>query len=627
MPWITVICSMIGAACLTVGSIHLFAWLRSHDARTHLLFSSSALSAAVVVAFDVALMHAQTPAQYATTLRWMHVPLAMGLVSVTLFARQYLGAGRDWLMWSAFGARAITLVVNFVVPVNLNFREITRIDFVPILGEPLAVPVAKTHGWMLVGNAGIALFLAYLLDASVTAWRQGRRREALLVGAVLAPTILAVLIRAMLFVWGGPALPTPYLVTLAPLGVLLVMSFMLSDDVLRTAQLARELGESRERMSLAATAGHLGFWEWDVVRDEIWATGDARAPLDAHESRRFNLQRFLDTLHPDDREPTRRLIWHALDGGHEYEAEYRVLAASGDVRRIAARGRVALDARNTPVHVRGVAIDVTDRRNAEQSLREAQAELDRVSRLTAMGEFAAALAHEILQPLTTIVVNAEICLRSLPDTGDLHDVRTELRGVIEAGRRAAQVIQRNRELFRNRTVRTIPLHINSVIEEARTLAARRLTDSGVAVGVTLAGDLPIVSGDRIELQQVLLNLIANAIDATESRPAPQIRIRSSEDADGVRVEVADNGIGLDQVDVDRMFSLSYTTKPTGTGVGLSVSRAIVVAHGGRIWAEANRDGGATFYFTLPQRLPRAGSPAIALASERPDVTRDGAIPR
>ena len=104
-------------------------------------------------------------------------------------------------------------------------------------------------------------------------------------------------------------------------------------------------------------------------------------------------------------------------------------------------------------------------------------------------------------------------------------------------------------------------------------------------------------------------------------------IRSSEDADGVRVEVADNGIGLDQVDVDRMFSLSYTTKPSGTGVGLSVSRAIIGAHGGRIWAEANQDGGATFYFTLPQGVPRAGSPAIGLASWRPDATRDGAVPR
>jgi signal transduction histidine kinase len=288
---------------------------------------------------------------------------------------------------------------------------------------------------------------------------------------------------------------------------------------------------------------------------------------------------------------------------------------------------VELDARNAPVHVRGVAVDVTDRRNAEQSLREAHAELDRVSRLTAMGEFAAALAHELLQPLTTIVVNAEICLRLLPQTADLHDIRTELRGVIEAGRRAADVIQRNRELFRNKTVRTIPLDINSVIEEARTLAARRLTDSGVTVDVSLAGDLPTVSGDRVELQQVLLNLIANAIDATESRPAPQIRIASNEEADGVRVQVADNGIGLDQVDIDRIFSLSYTTKPSGTGVGLSVSRAIVAAHGGRIWAESNRDGGATFCFTLPRCVPRAESAAIGLPSYRADRTRDDVVRR
>jgi signal transduction histidine kinase len=491
MSWVTIICAMIAASCLTVASVHLLVWIRSRDAWTNLLLSDCALSAAVIVACDVALMHARTPTEFATVLRWTHIPLAWGLASVVLFARQYLEAGRDWLMWSVIGVRASALVINFVVPVNLNFREISAIQTVSILGEPVTVPVGVTNDWMLVGNAGVVLFLVFLVDASITAWRQGRRPQALLIGGILAPATFAALIRAMEFVFGGP-LRSPYLISLVPLGFLVVVSFALSGDLLRAAVLARELRESGERMSVA------------------------------------------------------------------------------------------------------------------------QAELDRVSRLTAMGEFAAALAHEILQPITAIGLNAKAALQSLPATGPgIDEARASLRNVIEAGQRAAQVTQRNRELFRNRTVRRSPVDINRVIEETRAFAARRLSDSGVTVSTTLAENLPELRGDRVELQQVLLNLIANAIDATESRPVRRIWIRSSPDADGVRVEVGDNGIGLDAVDTSRMFTLSYTTKPDGTGVGLSVSRAIVDAHGGRIWAEPNSEGGASFYFTLPLRGAAGDQPARA----------------
>ena len=162
--------------------------------------------------------------------------------------------------------------------------------------------------------------------------------------------------------------------------------------------------------------------------------------------------------------------------------------------------------------------------------------------------------------------------------------------MVEAGERAAEVTRRNRELFRYRTVRSAPVDINGVIEETRTLAVQTPVRQRRARRHRLAANLPPVRGDRVELQQVMLNLIANAIDATESRPAARIWIRSYEDADGIRVEVGDNGVGLGRVDTGRMFSLSYTTKPNGTGVGLSVSRAIVDAHGGRIWAEPNCRG-------------------------------------
>jgi signal transduction histidine kinase len=344
------------------------------------------------------------------------------------------------------------------------------------------VPLGLPNRWMLVGNASVALFLIFLIDASLTAWRHGRRRQAALISGILAPATLVALVRAIQFVWGAH-LTTPYVVSLAPLGFLVVMSYALSGDLLRGNTLARELRESGERMS------------------------------------------------------------------------------------------------------------------------QAQAELDRVSRLTAMGEFAAAMAHEILQPLTAIILQAKSCLQALPDDAPA-DLRDGLRSVVDAGERAVQVTRRNRELFRYNTVRSAQVDINRLIEETRTLAARRLSDSAVTVSTNLADNLPTVRGDRVELQQVLLNLIANAIDATEARTARRVWIRSSDDAGGgVRVEVGDNGVGLAGVDTRRMFSLSYTTKPSGTGVGLSVSRAIVDAHGGRIWGEQNSEGGATFYVTLPIETP------------------------
>jgi signal transduction histidine kinase len=499
MSWITILCAMIAASCLTVAAVHLFVWLRSRDAWMNLLLANCAVSAAAVVAFDVALMHAETPTQFAVMLRWLHVPLAWALISTMFFARAYLEAGRNWLLWLTVAMRLVVLALNFAVPVNLNFREITAIQSVTVLGESVTVPVGRPNPLMLLGNAGVVLLLAFLLDASITAWRKGRRTQALLMGAILGPAVFIALIRATQFVMGARELHSPYFISVVPLGFLLVVCIGLSGDLLRATTLARELKESHEQMILTQT------------------------------------------------------------------------------------------------------------------------ELERVSRLTAMGEFAAALAHEVLQPITAILLNAKAALASLPETGPgVEDVRAGLRGVIEAGQRATEITQRNRELFRHHRVRTAPLDINAVIEESRTLASRQLTESGVHVATSLAAHLPEVRGDRVELQQVLLNLIANAIDATNARPAARLWIRSSEGTDGVRVEVGDNGIGLARVDTGRMFSLSYTTKPHGTGVGLSVSRAIVDAHGGRIWAESNAEGGASFYFTLP--LGGAGAGELPQATVRSSAT-------
>ena len=320
---------------------------------------------------------------------------------------------------------------------------------------------------------------------------------------------------------------------------------------------------------------------------------------------------WMDSVHPDDRPGCLAASHAAFDAREPFRMEYRLRRFDGEYRWMLDTGVPRWEAYGMFAGYIGSCLDFTDRKQAEAALQETHAELSRVSRLTALGEFAASIAHEVRQPLTAIIMNARSCLHSISGASpDVDEVRAGMLDIVEAGQRAEEVIQRNRELFRSHSVQTTALDINRVIEETVVLAGRRLLDNHVTLVTTLGEDLPPINGDRIELQQVLLNLFANAIDAME-RVEPDVRrvqVSSSPIDHAVKISVTDNGVGLGDVDVERMFSLSYTTKVNGTGVGLSISRSIIEAHGGRLWAEPNPGPGATFCFTLPVRHAAVVSP-------------------
>ena len=312
---------------------------------------------------------------------------------------------------------------------------------------------------------------------------------------------------------------------------------------------------------------------------------------------------WAEGVHPDDLEACLASYVAAFDARVPFRLEYRLRRFDGEYRWLLDLGTPRYDSTGQFAGYIGCCFDITDRRQAEQALGEAHAEISRVSRLTALGEFAAALSHELRQPLTAITMNARSSLDQLETTPLDHEALKEaLDDVVGAAHRAAAVIQRNRELFRHQTVQTSALDINAVVREVLVLSATGLQEHHVPVATALADDLPAVRGDRIELLQVLLNLLANAIDAMErvERSERRITITTSRlDQGALVVAVKDCGIGLDAVDPQRIFTLSYTTKAAGTGVGLSISRSIIQAHGGRIWASQNPDRGATFSFSLP----------------------------
>jgi PAS domain S-box-containing protein len=326
-------------------------------------------------------------------------------------------------------------------------------------------------------------------------------------------------------------------------------------------------------------------------------------------------------LHPDDAAACLQISMTAINARKPFHFEYRFRRFDGEYRWILSTGVPRWESDGIFAGYIGSCVDITDRKQSEQAFDETHRELSRVSRLTALGEFAASIAHEVRQPLTAIILNARACLRGIRSaTPDLEDVKAGLLDIVAASQRAEQVIHRNRQLFRLHTVQTTLLDLNGVIREAVLLSGSRLTENEVTLDMRLAADLPVVNGDRIELQQVLLNLVANAIDAMESVEGGSRRLRISSalaDDQSVKVTVADNGVGLEDVDMRRLFTLSYTTKAAGTGVGLSISRSIVEAHGGQLWAEQNPERGATFCFSLPVPAPVTASSNIVASSSPP----------
>ena len=247
--------------------------------------------------------------------------------------------------------------------------------------------------------------------------------------------------------------------------------------------------------------------------------------------------------------------------------------------------------------------EINERRRAEEALQKAQAELAHVARVMTLGELTASISHEVNQPIAAVVTNGQVCLRLLAlETPRPDDVRATVERIVRDAHRASEVIQRIRALAKRTEPQMVSLDINDVIREATLLVQREVLSHGVSLRTELSSALPPVLGDRIQLQQVVINLLINGVEAMApitDRPR-EILIRSQQQEAGqVHVSVRDSGIGIDSETAERLFSAFFTTKPSGMGMGLSISRSIIRAHGGRLWVSPNPDHGAAFQFTVP----------------------------
>ena len=381
-------------------------------------------------------------------------------------------------------------------------------------------------------------------------------------------------------------------------------------------RIEERLRESEASLAQAQYLSRTGSFSWKVAKDEIAWSEQLYRIFNFEAGTPVTIARINSRVHPDDLVPMVERVARARASGGVFEYEHRLLMPDGHVKYLIAIAQGKLNAEGELEYM-GAVQDITQRRLSEEALANARSELANLARATSLGVLTASIAHEVNQPLSGIVTNASTCLRML-DTNppNLEGARETARRTIRDGHRASDVVTRLRTLYSREEPTLERMDLNEAAREVTALTSAEIQKNGLTLRQEFADDLPPAVGDRIQLQQVILNLLRNAADAmstVDDRPR-ELLVRTQRDqGNQVRLSIRDSGVGFAPQDAGKIFEAFYTTKADGMGIGLSVSRSIIEAHQGRLWATPNDGPGSTFSFAIPCAL-EASADAGALVN-------------
>ena len=390
-------------------------------------------------------------------------------------------------------------------------------------------------------------------------------------------------------------------------------------DITEQELLTQELERRQAHLSEAQKLTHTGSWAWRLADGKtegstehlseewyrIYGFDPAEGPPTWEE--------YLERVHPEDRLKWKGIVERAIVEKADYEQEFRILLPNGKVKWIRTVGHPVLSNTSDLEQFVGSSTDITELKSAEQErekLRQLEADLAHINRVSTLGEMAASLAHEIKQPIAAAITSANSCIEWLAhEPPNLDRARVAAAKIDKYGNRAAEIIDRIRSFYRKSAPQRELVDVNGVIQEMLTLLKGEATRSSIATRTDLSDELPRIMVDRVQLQQVFMNLMLNGIEAMEDSGG-ELTVKSELQDSQLQFSVGDTGVGLPMENVDQIFSAFFTTKPQGSGMGLAISRSIVESHGGRLWATANDGRGATFHFTVPIQMTEA-SPLVA----------------
>lgn len=380
---------MASAVSLSLGVIHGMVWLSQRKIRAELWFAVAAGCMSTYPFFDMAMMRAGTGEAYGEAARWALLPIALMTAAILMLVHAHMGTGRRWLLILALLSRLVAIVVNMVCPYGLFFDSIEGVKTVMLFGEAVSLPVGVPGRWMWVEHLGAVIWMGYVADASWRLWQKGDpegRRRVVMIGGGILLILIPGLVQASLVV--NQVITVPVMVTPFFTVLILAMGFELSRDVLRAAQLSHSLSESEKRLGLAATAAQLALWEWDLHTNLIWVSNEGRRIYGVEPDEKIDFPRFVSTLHPEDRDMVASEVDKTMSGTGLFSAEYRVVLPDGKEKWIAATGRVERDEKGSPLLLRGVSIDITERKRSEQELMQKRQDLTHLSRVSMLGELA-----------------------------------------------------------------------------------------------------------------------------------------------------------------------------------------------------------------------------------------------
>jgi C4-dicarboxylate-specific signal transduction histidine kinase len=429
-------------------------------------------------------------------------------------------------------------------------------------------------------------------------------------------TSLSSLVCALMAIWGavsgkGPFVASSPLENALSMQLFLIVShisLMLLAAVMAESNHSARLARTNERqLELALAAARLVSWEWHIGTDRTRGSRAVWDMLGIPEPSGPTSERYLECVHPDDRHIVRAAIADGI-AGIPFDVEYRIVHPDGTIHWLLTRGTTAFDDTGAAERVVGVNVDITERKRAESEIQERQREVAHLGRVAVVGELSIALTHELRQPLAAILANANAGQRLLSHTPPkIDEIREILADIAADDARAAAVITRLRTLLRNEPVSRETMDVNQAVREALVIARADLAWRNVSVETRLAPRLPTIDADRVQVQQVLLNLVINACEAMENGHAGSRRLLISTSAPGakmVEITVSDTGPGIPADRLEEIFAPFVTTKPSGLGLGLSICRSIVSAQGGRLHASNNSGGGAAFHLSMPATRAR-----------------------